>query len=203
MLIPSAKAKIIKVKRCKAPGCDNDFMPQRPRQRACCPTCALSIVAAANAKKVLAAAKLDRKETKAKLEKVKSTSTLKAEARTAFHAYIRARDVLAGLPCICCGKPFEPQRPGGSVDAGHYLSRGSHPNLAFSETNTNAQRKNCNRPGGTTAAAFRLGMIARYDLATVEALESDTEPRRFRADDYREIRRIYREKLCVLKLRYV
>ena len=101
--------------------------------------------------------------------------------------------------CIDCDKPFEPQKPGGSVDAGHYLSRGSHPNLAFSEQNCFAQRKNCNRPGGTTATAFRLGVIDRIGLDAVEALESDTTPRRYRAEDYRAIRDLYRAKLKELK----
>ena len=79
------------------------------------------------------------------------------------------------------------------------MSRGSHPNLAFDEGNAHAQRKNCNRPGGTTAAAFRLGMIVRFGLAEVERLEADTTPRRYRADDYRSIKVEYRRKLKLLK----
>lgn len=150
-------------------------------------------------KSVAKRAAAERLSLKARKEKAKRTSDLRQEAQAAFNAYIRYRDISAGHNCICCGKPFEPAKPGGSVDAGHYLSRGSHPNLAFDERNVFAQRKNCNRPGGTTAAAFRLGVIARIGLAAVEALESDTTPRRYRSDDYRRIRDEYRAKLRELK----
>lgn len=187
-------------RRCKNKSCHKRFTPARPFQEVCdTPECAQAFAEQKREKVRIARAKKDRAEIKARKEKAKRPQDLKSEARTAFHAYVRARDIAAGYGCIDCGKPFEPQKPGGSVDAGHYLSRGSHPNLAFSEINTNAQRKNCNRPGGTTAAAHRLGMVTRYGLAAVEALEADTEPRRYRADDYRRIRDTYRAKLKDLK----
>jgi hypothetical protein len=181
--------------------CGESFFPIRAMQVVCSPRCAVQLAEKKRAKEVAQEARIERQQIKVRKEKAKRPKDLKAEARAAFHAYIRARDVAAGHGCIDCGKPFEPQKPGGSIDAGHYLSRGSHPNLAFSEINTNAQRKNCNRPGGTTAAAFRLGMIFRYGLATVEDLEADTEPRRYRSDDYRAIRDTYRAKLKELKKR--
>ena len=187
-------------RRCKNKSCHKRFTPARPFQEVCdTPECAQAFAEQKREKVRIARVKKDRAEIKARKEKAKRPQDLKSEARTAFHAYVRARDIAAGYGCIDCGKPFEPQKPGGSVDAGHYLSRGSHPNLAFSEINTNAQRKNCNRPGGTTAAAHRLGMVTRYGLAAVEALEADTEPRRYRADDYRRIRDTYRAKLKDLK----
>lgn len=139
--------------------------------------------------------KAEKEDIKKRKEAAKRPKTLKAEAQAAFNAYIRARDILAGHGCIDCGKPFEPQKPGGSIDAGHYLSRGSAPHLKFDERNVHAQRKNCNRPGGATAADYRAGLIARIGLNAVEALEADQEQRRYRDDDYRRIRDEYRAKL--------
>ncbi len=136
---------------------------------------------------------LDRKE------KAKRPKTLKTEAQAAFNAFIRYRDLSAGHPCICCGSPFEPQKRGGSVDAGHYLSRGTAPHLRFDELNVHAQRKNCNRPGGTTRQAFRDGMIARIGLEAVEALEADQSIKHYRDDDYRAIRDGYRARLRELQ----
>jgi len=158
----------------------------------CGPECALASVAQANAKKAARAAVDDRKATRAKLDKMKSLGELRTEAQAAFNKYVRLRD--QHKPCICCGQPLGDPRFGGAYDAGHYLSRGSHPNLAFDERNVNAQRKGCNRPGGTTAAQFRLGMIARYGLPAVEALEADQTPRQYRHDDYRQIKATYRAK---------
>lgn len=184
----------------RCPFCRQPYERKRMNQK-CCESveCALKAGQARRIKEAAKKAKAERAAFRVRKEAAKRPKTLKAEAQAAFNAWIRARDLSAGHNCICCGQPFEPQRPGGSVDAGHYLSRGSHPNLAFSEQNCFAQRKNCNRPGGTTAAAFRLGVIARIGLEAVEALEADTTPRRYREDDYRAIRDTYRSKLKALK----
>jgi hypothetical protein len=140
--------------------------------------------------------RVEHRDAKARL---KSRSDWMKEAQIAVNAYCRARDLKEGHPCICCGKPFEPQRHGGSVDAGHYLGRGAYPNLRFEELNIHAQRKNCNRPGGTTAASFRLGMIARIGLEAVEKLESDHEARHYSIEDLRKIKAEYKRKLKELK----
>lgn len=144
------------------------------------------------ARKLKRQAVKERRETKQALEKHKRRGDLMAEAQTAFNRFIRLRD--AGQTCICCGKPFEPQRPGGSVDAGHYLSRGSAPHLRFDERNVHAQRKNCNRPGGTTREAFRAGMIQRIGLEAVEALECDQSLKKYTDDDLRAIKTTYAAK---------
>lgn len=199
-------SKTMKPKTCRC-GCGKKFVPTRPMQPTsddfdCKVRFAEQHAAKARAKRAAEQKRAERAEFRARKEKAKRTGDLKAEAQAAFNAYIRYRDLSAGHRCIDCGKPFEPDKPGGSVDAGHYLSRGSHPNLAFDERNVHAQRKNCNRPGGATAADFRLGVIARIGLAAVEALEADTTPRRYRADDYRQIRDTYRKKLKDLKSKH-
>ena len=163
------------------------------------PECANEFAKQKSIKDAVKEALKQRKELREAKSKAKTRGQWKNEAQIAFNAFIRARDLSAGHCCIDCGKQFEPQKPGGSVDAGHFLSRGSHPNLAFDERNCFAQRKNCNRPGGTTAAAFRLGVIARIGLEEVEALEADTTPKHFRVDDYIRIRDEYRMKLKELK----
>ena len=93
-------------------------------------------------------------------------------------------------------EPFEPDRPGGAVDAGHYLSRAVIQS-AFVEMNINAQRKSCNRPGGD-----RRQVQARNDRAvwpgSRRGAGTDTTPRRYRAEDYRRIRDEYRAKLKAL-----
>lgn len=169
--------------QCKV--CGRDFARLNSLQVVCGVRCARLIPVIAR--------KDERQNDARKREALKTRKELMREAQTAFNAYIRARD--AGKPCICCGAAFEPQKPGGSADAGHYLSVGSAPNLRFDEANVHAQRKNCNRPGGTTRAAFRAGMIARVGLAEVERLEADQTLRKYTADDLREIRAKYRAKV--------
>ena len=169
--------------------CHSFFNPQRMGMRVCSPICASRLVRAENAVK--------KAEFKARKEAVKPRGKLIEEAQKAFNAFIRARD--AGKPCICCGKEFEPEKHGGSADAGHYLSRGSAPHLRFDENNCFAQRKNCNRPGGTTRQAFRAGVVARIGLEAVEALEADTSVKKWTADDLRAIKATYAAKCRELK----
>jgi hypothetical protein len=181
----------MKQKTCKALSCKQKFTPARPLQSCCSIKCAIEHSNRTKAKQIASESTRKRKEHREAKQRLKSRSDWVKEAQAAVNAYCRARDIAAGHPCICCGKPFEPQRPGGSVDAGHYLGRGAYPNLRFEELNIHAQRKNCNRPGGTTAASFRLGMIARIGIEAVEKLESDHEARHYSIDDLKEIKAKY------------
>ena len=186
----------MKPKRCKYRVCRELFTPKSPLQPYCCPVCERLAKAERKAKSQKAD---ERKETRSRKEALKTRADFMKEAQTAFNAWVRYRDLSAGHNCICCGKPFGPQKPGGSVDAGHYLSRGSAPHLRLDERNVFAQRKNCNRPGGTTAASFRLGVIARIGLEAVEALEADQEPRKHTIDELKTITAEYKRKLKALK----
>jgi 5-methylcytosine-specific restriction endonuclease McrA len=143
--------------------------------------------------------KKEREVTRAARERMKKHGELMAEAQDAFNAYIRYRD--AGLPCIDCGKPFEPNKPGGAMDAGHFLPRSTSGHLRFNEDNVHGQRKNCNRPGGATRAAYRAGLVAKIGEERVQALEQDYTVRKFARDDFREIRDTYRAKLREMKAR--
>lgn len=167
-------------------GCGERFTPLQSFQRWATPDCAIRIIKEKRKKE-------ERKIRKERKESIKTARTLKTEAQAAFNAWIRWRDRFQ--TCICCGKPFEPSKPGGSMDAGHFRSIGSAPHLRFNEDNCHSQRKNCNRPGGTTYDRYRAGLVARIGLERVEIIEADQDPLRYRAEDYRRIRDEYREKL--------
>jgi hypothetical protein len=165
-------------------GCGNDFMQTRSMQFVCSMMCASKLVRRARTQETM--------QTRIRKEAMKSLRELLADAQVAFNAFIRARD--AGKPCICCGKPFEPNKPGGSMDAGHYLSRGASPQHRFNENNVFGQRKNCNRPGGASRDAFRAGVLARIGQDALEALERDNRVHKWTADELRSIRATYRAK---------
>ena len=148
-------------------------------------------------KQAVMAAKVERAETRRRKEELKSLRELLAEVQTAFNEFIRLRD--AGKPCICCGKPFEPMKPGGSMDAGHFRSRGSAPQLRFNEDNVFGQRKNCNRPGGTTQAKFRAGVLGRIGPERLEAVERNEEIPKWDKDELRAMRAHYRAKAKELR----
>lgn len=179
-----------KEKKCAM--CPTRFVP-RGMQKVCGPRCAMDLVARNNAKALALAKRVDRAETKARKDKLKTRKEWVAELQTVFNRFIRTRD--AGKPCICCGMPFEPMKPGGSMDAGHYLSVGSAPHLRFVEANVHGQRKNCNRPGGTTRDRFRAGMIQRIGLEAVEALEADQDDRKHTIDDLKALIAHYKQRI--------
>lgn len=169
--------------------CGQLFAPEREAQVVCKPTCAM--------KKVKADKAAERAILQARKEAIKTIADRMQEAQKAFNDFIRARD--AGRPCICCGKPFEADKPGGAVDAGHFISRALAPHLRFTEDNCFAQRKNCNRPGGARHGAFRAGVIARIGLAAVVALEADETPRKWMHQELIAVRALYVGKLKELK----
>jgi hypothetical protein len=160
----------------------------------CSPGCGLELAK-------LTLAKQERARDRQRKEQTKSARALKVEAQKAINAFARERDRQAGHGCICCGAVLEWDSgiPGGLVDAGHYVSRGSMPSLALDPRNINAQRKSCNMPGGANRDSFRAGMIDRWGAAVVAELEGPQPVRKYTADDYRCIKDEYRMKLRQLK----
>ena len=152
--------------------------------RVCSPRCAVKTIKAKKS--------AERAEFKRRVESVKTRKELTAEAQKAFNAWSRQRD--AGRPCICCGAAmnWNSDKPGGEIDAGHYLSIGSAPELRFDEANVHAQRKSCNRPGGAKREAFRAHMIERIGAAELARLEGPHQPSKPTADGLRAIRDTYR-----------
>jgi hypothetical protein len=172
--------------------CRTPFQPRSMTHKACKPECAAQLVAQEKAK-------ADRKDTRARLAKLKTRSDWLKDAQRVFNTYCRERDLRAGLPCICCGVPFSDARFGGAVDAGHYRSVGSAPFHRFNEVNCHAQAKKCNRFGAGRAVDYRIGLIAKIGLAAVEALEADNTPRKWSIDDLKAIKAHYTQKLKKLR----
>jgi len=178
------------MKKCRV--CRQPFEPRPPRALVCSEDCAGAFAVSKRLKEERRAEKaaqaLERKDTKARKERLKTRRAWEREAQASFNAFIRARD--ADKPCICCGLPLSAGDVGGHYDCGHYRSVGSAPHLRFHEDNCHAQRKQCNR-----WVDYRLGLIQRIGLARVEALEADQSPRKYTADELRAIRDLYRAKL--------
>lgn len=158
-------------------------------QAVCSPRCA--------ARKVKQDKAEERAKVKTRRQAMKTLPQLKAEAQREFNAYIRERD--RDQPCICCGLPLGAGEVGGAFDCGHYRSVGSAPHLRFDERNAHAQRKVCNRWGAGRAVDYRLGLIRRIGLASVEALESDNEVKKWTREALVEIAATYRAKARELR----
>lgn len=194
----TTKAARAKKHKCTVRTCRAEFVRPAPFVVWCSPECGTALAMAKLEKQKQAAVTAERKDRQEKLAKFKRKADHVADCQKAFNAWVRFRDRFE--PCIDCGKHASGDAlTGGAYDAGHYLSRGSHPHLRFDERNVFKQLKGCNRPGGTTAASFRAGVVARIGLAAVEALEADRESRHYSVDDLIALTAHYKKKLKELK----
>jgi hypothetical protein len=196
--VPMKRAVAVKepkkrMRACKV--CREKFEPRSMTHKTCGPSCAESFVLAEKARKF-------KSERQAGLALLKKKGDYLNEAQTAFNAFIRLRD--AALPCICCGafNANGASGVGGGWDAGHWISRGHASHLRFNENNVHKQQKGCNRPGGTTRAKYRLGLVARIGedaVLELEALEYAPTEKRWTIEELKEIKALYRAKLKELK----
>lgn len=138
------------------------------------------------------AVKVEKAETRRRKEKSLTISQRRARAQVEVNAYVRLRD--AGLPCISCGRHHE-----GQWHAGHYRSRGAAVNLALDPRNIHRQCAPCNNHLHGNAIGYRAGLVARYGLEFVEALEADNTPRHQTAQEIDAIRDTFRAKTKELK----
>lgn len=140
----------------------------------------------------------EKRKRAADRERVKTRSELRAEAITAFNAWIRYRDRF--LPCITCQRPphvveQDPPLRGGVWDAGHFQSTGAAPEKRFLEDNVHRQCKACNKPGGHSRDQYERNLRERIGDARVDAVLAPRGPQRYTADAFRAIRDNYRLKL--------
>ena len=139
-----------------------------------------------------AAQALERKDTKARKERLKSRSELAREAQQAFNQWVRLRD--ADKPCISCGRHHE-----GQYHAGHYMSVGARPELRYEPINVWKQCAPCNTHLSGNAVLFRQALVREIGVENVEWLEGPHPARKYTADELKAIRDEYRAKARELK----
>lgn len=101
-----------------------------------------------------------------------------------FNKWIRFRD--EGNPCISCGRST-----GAKVNAGHYLSVGSHPELRFEPLNVHLQCEYCNVYKSGNIGQYKPRLIDKIGADKVDWLESKHEPKKYTCEQLREIRAYY------------
>ena len=166
------------MKDCKQ--CGTKFQPARPLQRVCSPICASRLVKDVTTE--------ERETVKGRKEAIKSRADWASEAQAAFNAWIRARD--ADKPCISCGRHHT-----GQYHAGHYLSRGARPELAYEPDNCHKQCAPCNTHLSGNVALYRVNLVKLIGLDRVEWLEGPHQAKHYSVDDLKEIKATYKRKL--------
>ncbi len=164
--------------------CGTRFYPLRPMQAVCSPICASKLVRAQK--------KQEREDVKVRKEAIKSKADWARETQTAFNAWVRARD--ADKPCISCGRHHT-----GQFHAGHYLSRGARPELAYEPDNCHKQCAPCNTHLSGNIALYRVNLVKLIGLERVEWLEGPHPAKHYSVDDLKEIKAKYKRELKKLQ----
>lgn len=182
-----------KQKKCKA--CSIEFEPTfNTTQKVCSPRCAMKLVDITKKQKAQKARSGEIKRVKQKLKQLSMNDRPKAlrAAQSAFNAFIRERD--KELPCISCQRHHK-----GQYHAGHYLSRGAHPELAFNELNNHKQCSTCNNYLSGNLLNYRVNLIKKIGLDKVEWLEGVHENVKMTAHELWGLQKRYKQKLKELK----
>ena len=136
------------------------------------------------------------KDTREQKENIRSKSDWMKLAQAAVNQWVKFRDRDQG--CISCGARPE-QKRGGTVDAGHYRSRGAAGHLRFNTNNIHAQCVKCNRHLSGNVVEYRINLIRRIGEDKVQQLEEDFTIRNFDVDYLKRITRIFRKRLRIEK----
>ena len=146
------------------------------------------------------AAKKTQKDDRAKLktdkDKIKTIGQRISDVQASVNRYIRARDL--GKPCISCGE-IRAQKRGGTVDAGHYRSRGAAGHLRFNLFNIHGQCVTCNRFNSGNVVDYRIRLIERIGIDRVERLENDNRPRKFTHEYLKRMKRIFSKRALIIE----
>jgi len=179
--------RMAKCKNCKKPASNRFGL-----HTFCDTECAYQFAIAAKEKAASKKQKEFNAETRRRKVALKSRSDWLKDLQVVFNRFIRLRD--AGNPCISCGR-----NSGAKMNAGHYLSVGSHPELRFNELNTNIQCEHCNSFKSGNQAAYRVELIKKIGLAQVEKLESKHEPLKLTIDEIKVLIAEYKSKIKQLE----
>ena len=173
----------MRAKKCKV--CKEKFEPLRPLQVVCSTRCGYEYTKLQKENQW----KDRKKELK---EKLLTRSDYLKLAQAAFNAYIRERD--KDRSCISCGTY------NGKMNAGHYMSVGSTPELRFNEDNVHKQCERCNTFYSGNLINYRIELINRIGEERVNLLErKDLEPLKMTIDEIKELTKKYKKLLKNLR----
>lgn len=189
----SARVKLI---TCR--GCRQKMAPFRPGARVCSEACSITYSTLVREKNERKKARAERVADRQKLEDLRPLSYWRKKAKTALHAYVRARD--EGKPCISCDTILaKTGKPGGDYDAGHFRSVGSAKHLEMDLRNVHGQCKRCNNHKSGNVIEYERRLRARCGDRMVDDLLADNAPRHYRKEDYLAIEADCKARMKELK----
>lgn len=173
-------AKPIKPKTCKA--CKGKFTPVRQMQAVCDLKCAALHAENLRVKREASEAKRVRKETKQKLESIRTLKEWLKIVERYCNRVVKLRDFYQ--PCISCGTT----NPYIKYDAGHYRTVKAAPQLRFNLDNIHKQcSNNCNVHLSGNTFHYRPRLIKKIGIERFEAVENNNAIHRYTIDECKEL----------------
>ncbi|MGM7882329.1 recombination protein NinG [Yersinia enterocolitica] len=134
----------------------------------------------------------EKKELKVRKINAKPKTYWIKQAQQAVNAFVRARD--SSLPCVSCGTHSTAQ-----WDAGHYRTTAAAPQFRFDPRQIHKQCSVCNQHKSGNIVPYRVELIKRIGIETVEVIENNHERRSYTVEELNGIRDYYRLELKRLK----
>ncbi|SDJ39098.1 recombination protein NinG [Pseudomonas abietaniphila] len=185
-----------KQKTCANPECATKFVPAKLGQKVCGWACGLAIAPANQEKARKALAQIERKEVRARKEKLKSRAEYAKEAQAVINRYVRLRD--AHLGCISCDKPAS---WGGQWHCSHFRSVGAAPHIRFNLWNMHRACSICNNHLSGNIAGYRPRLIEKIGQTKVDWLESNHSVARHDIPYLKRIKAVFTKKCRRLEAR--
>ena len=156
----SARVTKDRTKACKV--CQSAFIPVRPLQSVCGPSCAM--------KKVRSDKKREREEIRERKQAIKRIPDLEAECRQIVQKIARIRDRDEG--CISCDKPANWD---GQWHGSHFRSHGAASAVQFHLWNINKACWICNKLYSGRIDQYEPKLIAKIGQEKVDWLKSQNQ----------------------------
>lgn len=177
--------KKVKEKKCRE--CGKKFKPRMTTQTSCSPICAIAQGKKKVAKDKQESQKVERKESRARVESVQPLSYYHKKAQAAFNGFIRERD--AGQPCISCGR-----NTGAKMNAGHYRTVGASKETRYDEDNCHLQCEHCNSYLSGNIGEYRPRLIEKIGQERFDRLVGPHEPNKWTREELIALAEHYRKK---------
>lgn len=178
----------MKLKKCSV--CNDLFKPVRPLQKVCSPSCALEVskkVVAKNRQKEIAQ---DKRETKAKLDSLKTKADLAKEAQTVINKYVRLRD--KDLGCVSCDKPANWD---GQWHASHFRSVGAASSIRFNLWNIHKSCSICNNWKSGNLSEYEPRLRQKIGDEKVDWLRAQNQLAKYSPEYLKRLKDVFKAKI--------
>ena len=171
--------------------CNGGFVRRNSMQTVCSMRCAIKLPAINRRAQIE-----DRRQTKRKLDALKSRSEWLKDAQVVINRYVRLRD--ANLGCVSCDKP---PSWSGQWHASHFRSVGSASSVRFNLWNIHKSCSVCNNWKSGNLSEYEPRLRARIGDERVDALIASNERSSYSVEYLKRLKAVFMKKAARIERR--